>query len=150
MAATSGSVSALAPLATPLPAGPEGEHFGKGQWDILLALMDTVVPRVVRAVAEGNGELDYVISDTEYEDITKRVGVCVSPPDTATLDAYLAELPSENKEFQDLLMRQLVFYVKDEQTRGLNLVLSTLKYGYPVEGCDYMLMNTVLAWVRCC
>jgi hypothetical protein len=56
MAAPSGSVATLAPLATPLPAGPEGENFSKAQWDILLALMDTVVPRVVRGGGrEGDG-----------------------------------------------------------------------------------------------
>jgi hypothetical protein len=78
--------------------------------------------------------MDYVVSDKEYADITKRVGVCVSPPDTATLDAYLAEKPSESKEIQDLLMRQLVFYAKDDKRQGLKFVLSTLRYVAPCEG----------------
>ena len=150
MAAPSGSVAALAPLATPLPAGPTGEHFSKAQWDIMLALMDTVVPRVVLAAAAEKGRLDYVISDEEYEDIRKRLGVCVSPPDTATLDAYLAERPSESKEFQDMLMRQLVFYVKDDKRQELKFVLSTLRYG-PAKGVDmHVLMGAVLARARCC
>jgi hypothetical protein len=134
MAAPSGSVAALAPLATPLPAGPKGENFSKAQWDILLALMDTVVPRVVRAAAAGKGKLDYVVSDAEYAGIAERVGECVGAPDAATLDAYLAEQPSESEEFRDLLMRQLVFYAKDEQRQGLKFMLSTLRYGAACGG----------------
>lgn len=120
MAAPAGSVTALGPLATPLPAPPQGENFTKAQWDVLLSIMDAVIPRVVRE-SKATGD-DYVISETEYKLIVERI-----QQDEVTVDAYLAEKPSENEEFQDLLMRQLVFFATDEQRNGLKFMLSALR-----------------------
>ena len=127
MSVSVGTIAALAPLATPLPASPKGDHFSPAQWAILLALMDAVVPRIVRAAAVGPETLDYVVSDAEYAGFAQRLEGSESAPDSGTLDAYLAEQPSQSEEFRDLLLRQLVFYAKEEQTQGLKLVLSALR-----------------------
>lgn len=127
MSDPSGPIAALGPLATPLPPSPKGSPFTDAQWAILMALMDAVVPRIVRASAATPGSLDYVVSDAEYAFLSKQAGASAHATDAETLDAYLAERPSDSAEFQDLLMRQLVFYVTEEQVKGLKFVLAALR-----------------------
>jgi hypothetical protein len=133
MAAPAGSVSSLAPLATPLPPPPAGAHFTQAQWDILMAIMDTIMPRIVRQskVGElrGKEKLNvYVMPEADYRTaIAHMKESVVDPPDEETFDAYLAERPSDNAEFQDLLLRQLVHYAREDQRDGMKFVLSALR-----------------------
>ncbi|OAF55404.1 hypothetical protein VC83_08333 [Pseudogymnoascus destructans] len=129
MSAPSGPIAALAPLATPLPPSPNGSPFTDAQWAILMSLMDAAVPRIVRASAATEGSLDYTVSDAEYAFLSTQAGASAQAKDTETLDAYLAERPSDSAEFQDLLMRQLVYYATEEQVKGLKFVLAALGYG---------------------
>ncbi|OBT46437.1 hypothetical protein VE00_03307 [Pseudogymnoascus sp. WSF 3629] len=126
MSAPSGPVAMLAPLATPLPPSPNGSPFTDAQWAILMSLMDAVVPRIVRASAATEGFLDYTVSDAEYAFLSTQAGASAQAKDTETLDAYLAERPSDSVEFQDLLMRQLVYYATEEQVKGLKFILAAL------------------------
>lgn len=134
MSAPSGAIAALAPLATPLPPGPDGSPFTDAQWAILMGLMDAVVPRIVRASAATPGSLDYIVSDAEYAFLSTQAGASAQVTDTETLDAYLAERPSDSVEFQDLLIRQLVSYMREDQVQGLKFVLAALTYVDPVIG----------------
>jgi hypothetical protein len=93
--------------------------------------MDAVVPRIVRASAAVEGSLDYTVSDAEYAFLSTQAGASAQAKDTETLDAYLAERPSDSAEFQDLLMRQLVCYATEEQVKGLKFILAALGYGAP-------------------
>lgn len=83
------------------------------------------------ASAAKPGSLDYTVSDAEYAFLSTQAGASAHTTDAETLDAYLAETPSDSAEFQDLLMRQLVFYATDEQVNGLKFVLAALRYVVP-------------------
>lgn len=131
MSAPAGPIAALAPLASPLPASPNGSPFTDLQWAILMSLMDAVVPRIVRASAAAPGSLDYTVADAEYAFLSTQAGASAHASDAEQLDAYLAEQPSDSAEFQDLLMRQVVFYVTEEQIKGLKFVLAALRYAVP-------------------
>ncbi|OBT65167.1 hypothetical protein VE03_04749 [Pseudogymnoascus sp. 23342-1-I1] len=126
MSAPSGPIAALAPLATPPPPSPNGSPFTDAQWAILMAPTDAVVPRIVRASAATSGSLDYTVSDAEYAFLSTQAGASAHTTDAETQDAYLAERPSDSAEFQDLLIRQLVFYATEEQVKGLKFVLAAL------------------------
>lgn len=116
--------TALGPQSTPLPPLP-ADVFTSAQWSILLALMDTVVPRIVRASAASPSRAidELVISEEEYGAIASAAG----NKEGETLDAYLAERPSESEEFKGLLRRQLVSYAREDQRRPLMIILSVLR-----------------------
>lgn len=94
-----------------------------------MSIMDTVIPSVRRessASPSAPGRL--TISDarcnTAADKIRKTV---VDAPSNEALEAYLNERPSENADFQDLLRRTLVYYVRDDARKSLGFVLSALK-----------------------
>ncbi|KFY10153.1 hypothetical protein V492_05166 [Pseudogymnoascus sp. VKM F-4246] len=158
MSAPSGPIAALAPLATPLPPSPDGSPFTDEQWAILMSLMDTVIPRIVRASAATEGSLDYTVSDAEYAFLSTQASASSGNKDTEALDAYLAEKPSDSAEFQDLLMRQLVCYATEEQVKGLKFVLAVLNtragallltgYTQTLNELDAQARSAVLKWWR--
>ena len=118
----------LAPLATALPEGPAGEPFTAAQWTTLMAIMDAVIPSIRRETTTTDKISQLTISDVEYNTAVHHLQkTVVNAPDSESLDEYLNERPSENPRFQDLLMRTLVFYARDDARKGLSFVLSTLK-----------------------
>ncbi|KAL5353149.1 hypothetical protein ACLOAV_001180 [Pseudogymnoascus australis] len=141
----------LGPLSTPLPPLPD-DVFTSAQWSILLALMDTVVPRIVRASAASPSRAidELVISEAEYGAIARATG----NDEGETLDAYLAERPSESEEFKGLLRRQLVSYAREDQRRPLMLILSILStrpgallltgYATPLDQLDIKSRTAIL------
>lgn len=134
MSVPPGPITALEPVATPLPPSSSDSPFTDEQWAILMALMDAVIPRIVRTSAATPGSLDYTVSDAEYAFLSTQAGASAHDTDAETLDAFLAERPSDSSEFQDLLMRQLVFYATEEQVRGLKFVLAALRYAARLMG----------------
>jgi len=133
MAALTTTVASLAPPGVPLPPSPTGDSFTQAQWDILMSIMDAIIPRIVRqskaGSLRGKERLNtHIVPEDVYQiAIAHMRENVVDPPDEETLDAYLAERPSDNAEFQDLLLRQLVHYSREDQRSGLRFILSALR-----------------------
>ncbi|KAH8815658.1 hypothetical protein F5884DRAFT_187284 [Xylogone sp. PMI_703] len=122
----------IGPVANHLiPDPPEGEYFTPIQWTTLLAIMDTVIPSIRKestALASGKDDTAHVtISDSEYQkavdNVKKRV---VDAPDNDIIEAYLADKPSTNPKFLDLLKRTLQVYIREDGRKGISFILSTL------------------------
>jgi hypothetical protein len=125
----------LAPLETPLPELPSGEHFTALQWEILLAILDAVIPSIERESVSSKLALgrDHIsvetISDAKYgaalAHLREKV---VSPPAEEDIDVFLMERPSQIPEFEDLLKRTLIQYAREDARSGLRVILTTLRY----------------------
>lgn len=98
-----------------------------------MSIMDAIIPRIVRQSKagrlRGKERLNtHIIPEDEYQVAVAHMKEnVVNPPDEDTLDAFLAERPSDNAEFQDLLLRQLVHYAREDQRSGLKFILSALR-----------------------
>ena len=126
---TTRQIELLAPLASPLPDLPPGDSFSEGQWAILMAIMDTVIPSLRRETRTSDEIKQLAVSDFQYNTIVGRFKkTAVDPPSTEALDEYLDERPSANPRFQSLLKRYLGHYAPVDAKKGLSFVLSTLKY----------------------
>jgi hypothetical protein len=92
--------------------------------------MDTVIPSVHRE-SQSSGPVDLnrqAISDSRYIEAVEHLKQTVArPPETAILDEFLGEKPSDSPEFLDMLKRTLIHYTREDARRGLGLVLSALK-----------------------
>lgn len=120
-------VDVLAPIVAPLPDPPEGQYFTDIQWSTLMAIMDTVIPSIHKAsiTSDPSGQLS--VPDDEYDNAVAhmRKTVC-SPPSNEALDAFLNEKPSDIPEFQDILLRTLSIYAREDARKVLAFVLTTL------------------------
>jgi len=126
---SSNHLDILAPLTVSLPEGPSAkEYFTEAQWTTLMAIMDTVIPSVLRESTTdhelGRLTITDVQCNTAADHIRRNV---VDAPDMESLDGYLNERPSDIPAFEDLLKRMLVFYVRDDARKRLTFVLSILK-----------------------
>ncbi len=115
---------------TPFPALPPDEPLTAAQWDMLMAVMDTIIPAVQREeVSASLSSSTFVISNAEYTAAVNHLQTTLSnPPTKNELDEYLKEKPSESAEFKDLLKRQLVSYTREDRRKGLAFILSALKW----------------------
>jgi hypothetical protein len=121
----------LAPLATPLPEPPAGEAFTSDQWQILMSIMDTIIPSIQRASFGSDGLSNLTIPDEKYNAIVvqlkKATAAVPGAHDGESLEKFLDEKPSDNPDFQDLLKRSLVHFAREDARKGLAFILSTLK-----------------------
>lgn len=120
--------SHLAPLPALLPDGPFKDPFTPAQWDILLALMDTIIPSIQRGPTKVQKATHLVVADAEYDNSIRVVKkVVAGNPDDEALDKYFNEKASDSPQFQALLKRALGQDIPEESRKGLAFVLSTLK-----------------------
>ena len=118
----------LAPLANPLPDLPAGEPFTSDQWQMLMSLMDTVIPSI-RRESTANDELKQLaLPDMQYNAHVDRLKAIVKTlPNAESLDEYFDERVSDNPDFTDLLKRSLVQFAPADARKGLAFILSALK-----------------------
>src|ERR1700730_58107 len=115
----------LAPLAPPLPDPPAGEVFTSNQWQILMSIMDTIIPSIRRESSKSDGITQLTISDETYNAAVAHLKKTVKDaPDSESLGKYLDEKPSDNPDFQDLLKRSLVHFAREDARKGLAFILS--------------------------
>lgn len=128
---TTRQMEILAPLATPLPESPAGEAFTSDQWQILMSIMDTIIPSIRRESLASNGLSHLTIPDEKYNATVVRLkkATAAGPdvPDGESLENYLDEKPSDSRDFQDLLKRSLIYFVREDARKSLAFILSTLK-----------------------
>ncbi len=121
----------LAPLATALPEPPQGDVLTGDQWQILLSIMDTVIPSIRRESRGVDALSSLSIPDEKYNavvgELKKTAATGSDAPDETSFEEYLDEKPSENANFQDLLRRSLAYYAREDARKGLAFILSTLK-----------------------
>jgi hypothetical protein len=125
------STQQMEPLATPLPEPPAGEAFTSDQWQILISIMDTIIPSIRCESLASDALSHLIIPDEQYDATVVRLkkATVASPdsPDGKSLENYLDEKPSDNTDFQDLLKRSLVHFAKEDARKGLAFILSILK-----------------------
>ncbi|KAG4417883.1 hypothetical protein IFR04_008937 [Cadophora malorum] len=125
---TSTALKVVAPLTAPLPDGPVGNYYNETQWKTLMALMDTVIPSIKRESAGSTSTLDEeLIPDTLYSTAIHQIQRLV--PNSASeveIDEFLAEKPSDNPEFHELVKRTLMQYSREDARKGFSFLLSGL------------------------
>lgn len=102
------------PRSIGLPEAPDPDPLAKGQWHVLMAVMDTVIPS-----CQGNQVRDAdvtALGDAEHKKAIAR----------PTFNAFLAEKPSEIPLFQDIL-KQVLAGFPDDKLATLRSVLSLIE-----------------------
>lgn len=121
-------MSAIAPLAAPVPDHASGTYFSPEQWKTLLSIMDAIIPSLKReSIAPPEINVQSV-RDVQYNAAVdhSREKVKDLPADDV-LDEFMSEKPSDCPGFEDLLSRTLIDYSREDARKGLAFVLSSLK-----------------------
>jgi hypothetical protein len=124
------SINVVAPRAAPLPDAPTENYFTEVQWTTLMAIMDTVVPCIKResAFSAPPNLSEDTVPDMICNALTDNLQrSTVDAPNSAQLDQYLAEKPSDNPEFQVLVKRTLMQYSREDARKGLSFLLTAMK-----------------------
>jgi hypothetical protein len=123
-----------APLSAPAAVAlPEAVGFlGESQWKVLMALMDTVIP-AVRIQDPSQNTKDQDVSTVhlpsgDYSETAIKLRNAATPLDHSSdvLEAYLAERPSDNPLFAQVL-KSVLSNVPPTKQRELRVLLSILK-----------------------
>ncbi|KAL2073563.1 hypothetical protein VTL71DRAFT_10889 [Oculimacula yallundae] len=125
---TSTALKVVAPLTVALPEAPVGNYYTEAQWKTLMALMDTVIPSIKRESVASTANIDEEhIPDTIYNTLAHQLQRAVkNSPTEVQLDQYLAEKPSDNPEFHELVKRTLMQYSREDARKGFSVLLSGL------------------------
>ncbi|KAH7357011.1 hypothetical protein BKA65DRAFT_495950 [Rhexocercosporidium sp. MPI-PUGE-AT-0058] len=125
---TSTAAKVVAPLTAPLPEAPAGNYYTEAQWKTLMALMDTVIPSIKReSVTSTSSKDEEKIPDITYSTLVHQLQrAVINAPTEAELDQYLAEKPSDNPEFHELVKRTLMQYSREDARKGFSFLLSGL------------------------
>jgi hypothetical protein len=123
-----------APLSAPVPVElPDAVEFlGEGHWSVLMALMDTVIPAIrIQDSAQDAKDQDIAtlyLPSGEYSEATTKLRNAATPlnPPSETLKAYLAERPSDNPAFAQVL-KSVLSNIPPTKQRDLRILLSILK-----------------------
>jgi hypothetical protein len=124
-----------APLSGPVPVDlPEAVEFlSESQWRVLMALMDTAIPGVhIQDSAKPTKDQDiatlHLLSD-QYSEAAIKLRNAVTPlnPSSDVLEAYLAERPSDNPVFTQVL-KCILTNIPPSKQKELRILLSILKY----------------------
>ncbi|OWP02346.1 hypothetical protein B2J93_3134 [Marssonina coronariae] len=123
------ALKVIAPLEAALPDPPTGNYFTETQWVSLMALMDTVIPSVKRESVGANKQYqdEERIPDTSFNTALHHLQRNVTnAPTKMQLDQYLAEKPSDNPEFHELVKRTLIQFSREDARKGFSFLLSAL------------------------
>ncbi|KAK4102424.1 long-chain fatty alcohol dehydrogenase [Parathielavia hyrcaniae] len=124
-----------APLSGPVAVDlPEAVDFlGESQWKVLMALMDAAIPavRLDDSIAttgfKGPDNDAIYLPRSQYSDVAVEIRKAVSPlhPSSHLVEAYLAERPSDNPVFTQVLKCVLTNIPPDKQ-RAMRILLTIL------------------------
>ncbi|KAH6847607.1 hypothetical protein B0I37DRAFT_148178 [Chaetomium sp. MPI-CAGE-AT-0009] len=122
-----------APLSAPVHVDiPDAvEIFNETQWSVLMALMDAVIPAIrIQESGQNTKGLDpstLYLPSSEYSDVSVKLRNAATPlnPTAQTLEAYLAERPSDNPVFARVL-KAVLSNVPPSKQRELRILLSIL------------------------
>jgi hypothetical protein len=125
----SSATELIVPVATPLPDVPPGDPFTKANWDLLMAIMDTVIPSIQRESASSKELNRRALPDLEYNAAVDRIKkAATNAPSSDLLDIYLNENPSSIPRFRELLRMLFMHLVPAEGRKKMAFILGALKY----------------------
>ncbi|KAK3292930.1 uncharacterized protein B0H64DRAFT_476558 [Chaetomium fimeti] len=122
-----------APLSAPVHVDiPDAlDIFNEAQWSVLMALMDTIIPAIRIQESgqntKGRDTSTMYLPSSEYSDAAIKLRNAATPlnPTPDTLEAYLAERPSENPVFAQVL-KSVLSNIPPSKQRELRILLSIL------------------------
>ena len=134
MATTIETAPLSAPVAVAIPEAVD--CLSESQWKVLMAFMDTVIPAVrIQDASQNTKEQDVstiYLPSGEYSETAIKLRNAATPldPSSDLLEAYLAERPSDNPGFTQVL-KSVLSNVPPAKQRELRILLSILKYAPP-------------------
>jgi hypothetical protein len=128
------TTSEVTPLTAPIPVDlPDAVEFlSENHWKVLMALMDTIIPAIQIQDASQTPRKHDISTlcppSAQYSEAAIRLRNAASPldPSADALEAYLAERPSDNPLFTQVLKCVLSSLPPSKQ-RELRILLSILK-----------------------
>lgn len=109
-----------------LVAAPDG--FTEANWQMLMAIMDTVIPSIQKESVSAKGLNDRTVSDREYDGAIAQIKEeVVGVSDDQLLEVYFNEKASSIPQFQELLRETVSKHVREDAKKGLAFVMSALK-----------------------
>ena len=126
MTSSTNGLTAISPLATPLPPLPEGEVLTPAQWVTLMSIGDTIIPSIRNTSHPSPMALQ--IDSTLYQAISTGIQTKLysnSSPEVVV--SYLEENASSIPGVQETIHRTLANYVRPDQRKGIAVILSALK-----------------------
>lgn len=88
----------VAPVPVHLPESPGDESFSPVQWEVMKALMTTVLPSLSRQSAITNRTVEGTVSDEQYEQAVNHMRqTMANAPNDEELEEYLAESPYDTE-----------------------------------------------------
>jgi hypothetical protein len=129
-----------APLSTPVHVDlPDAlEIFSETQWNVMMALMDAVIPAIRIQESgqntKGHDTSTMYLPSSEYSDAAIQIRNAATPlnPTPDILEAYLAERPSDNPAFTQVL-KCVLSNIPPSKQRELRILLSILKQATPLR-----------------
>ncbi len=130
MADTVVTATPSGPVAVRLPDAPD--ILNEAQWKVLMAIMDTVIPAVRIQDASANAKQQdastIYLPSGEYSETAIKLRNASTPLNHSSdvLEAYLAERPSDNPAFTQLL-KSVLSNVPPHKQKEMRLLLSILR-----------------------
>ena len=119
-------LSFITPLDTPLPPPPVGEVLTEAQWITLIAIADTIVPRI--EVVSTHAKQNLCVSASDYtKAIDTITGGIQAETNSNLAQSFLQESASSIPGFRHLLRRTLGEYVREDTRKGIRVILSALE-----------------------
>ncbi|KAM5341471.1 hypothetical protein ACJ41O_014502 [Fusarium nematophilum] len=117
----------VGPTALGLPDLTNPEILTSAQWNVLMAVMDTVICSCRQSESEHPDPNTARLDKAQYDETIShlRRTTTLDLGDTTTIDAFLAEKPSEMPLFQDIL-RRILGSIPDDKVASIRMVMSLL------------------------
>ncbi|KAI2630749.1 long-chain fatty alcohol dehydrogenase [Hypoxylon sp. NC1633] len=113
-----------APIPTQLPELRPDTYFSETQWQVLLALVDAVIPSIVVKSEVTDQRNQLLLSKSEYDQVYEHTRTSMKhPPDHEKFKQYLEARPLDNPRFLGLLKR-IIQNIPDSNRKQLGLILS--------------------------
>ena len=124
MALTTASVS---PKAAPLPPVPSEDPLTAAQWKTLLAISDTIIPRI-SPVSVATTASGIAATDTEYSAAVTTLKETIPDEDGEEIaKKYLYEKASDNPEFRDAMHTLFALQLPMEPRKQLGMIFNILE-----------------------
>jgi hypothetical protein len=123
-----------APVPVPLPPITSEDHFTKGQWQILFAIIDAILPSIVADSHVTDKRNQLRISQKQYEEAYTTIQTTMAePPDHEKFKEYLRTRQSDSPRFVENVKRTFETVPEDARKRLAGILkllgFASLLYG---------------------
>jgi hypothetical protein len=119
--------SAILPIPSLLPDGPDEEPFTAAQWTMLMAIMDTVIQSIGHEPAETKSTSNTVSEEAYDAAINDIKNTIAEAPGAKALDEYMDEKASDITAFRDMLKRAFGQALPPDARKKLGFILGVLE-----------------------